>query len=207
MANAQVARIKQQPRGPRLTQVRLQVGAVAHTSTAAGCCTLEVAEVGTGLRASRAVDELVAVPAAASATGALEHTGIHARGAGGADDGHVAAVHVDFSADIDDRVRRAEGGLTPGVKDLAVDEGRGAVNCRPGTTPAGWEGDGSIGARRDRDGDLGLNSVDPGTGGTPDGQDHVVGGRVEEGVGELATSANPRSRAAGDGVQAKVVEA
>lgn len=105
--------------------------------------------------------QLVTVHAAVDTTQASEHAGVHVGHAGRADDRHRSTTHVDFSADVHDRVRWCKCGLTPGVKDLSVDEGGLGVNGSPRTGPADRERNGLGLVLRDRDGQLWCHGIDP----------------------------------------------
>jgi len=89
--------------------------------------------LGTGLRASGAVDEFVVLPAAGNIAGALENAGVHVGGAALSLDLHAAAVHVDFTGNVKGAVLAIEGVFAPSLGDLTVDETGVGVDGSPGT--------------------------------------------------------------------------
>lgn len=122
-----------------LTEIRLESSGAAHTTTASRGCSLVCAEVGASLRASSAVDKLVAGKTLVHVSSAFENTRVHVSCALGSDDGHGASIHVDFPGNIDHTVWRVECTFTPSVVDLTVLEGCAAVYWSPGSRPADGE--------------------------------------------------------------------
>lgn len=144
-----------------LTKISVEVSATTHATTTAGISTVPSTEVRACLGSCSAVDELILIQASAGTAFTGEDTGVHVGCALGTDNGHGVSVHVDFSGNVDDAVGWSESCLTPGVKDLTVDQRTAAVNWGPCTRPARRERDGLAAVLRDGDGDLWFDGVDP----------------------------------------------
>ncbi len=190
---------------PHLRQISLQVSLTTKTTASTTGSTAVGASRSTRVLGGIAVEELIISHANITAL-ADKDTGFHVAEAGRADNGHLLALHVRFPANVHHSIWVSKSIFAPGVGDLPVQHRSVLVDGRPGARLAIRKADGGGGAVGDGDGDMGLNSVDPGALDAPNDQDQVFAGLVAEFVGVGPVLAKPDTVSGAVAVDAESLE-
>jgi hypothetical protein len=118
---------------------------------------------------------------------------LHVGNALGALNGHVAAVHVDKTGDVDGGVLTGVGEFTPGVADLSVDHLGILVESTPTTGSTSYSRNIEGATICNLVGDQRGNRVNPGSYTAPHNKDEVLARLVVEFGDIVAVVADPRS--------------